>query len=455
MLSIPDDFVWGAATSCFQIEGATRTDGRGESIWDRFCATPGKVSGGATGEGACDHYHHWPEDIALMRDLGLQAYRFSIAWPRIFPSGTETVNEAGLDFYDRLVDALLEANLEPFVTLFHWDLPQQLEDKGGWVSRDTAHAFVNYADVVSRRLGDRVENWITHNEPWCMSMLGYQQGLHAPGRRDWPAALKASHHLLLSHGMAVPVLRRNCRDAEVGITLNLTPAVPASPSEEDYEACRHFDGYFNRWFLDPVFGRHYPADMIADYEKLEQMPKEGIGSFVHDGDLDIIAARNDFLGINYYNRHVARSERIPEEHNQPRTVLVAPKEEWTDMGWEVYPEGLAEILTRVHLEYRPQKIYITENGASYSTGPNGDGRIHDHERIRFIRDHLLQAVQAMDNGVPLAGYFVWSLLDNFEWERGYDQRFGITWVDYETQQRTPKDSALWYRDVVKRGAITP
>jgi beta-glucosidase len=263
----------------------------------------------------------------------------------------------------------------------------------------------------------------------------------------------ASHHLLLSHGMAVPVLRGNSSDAEIGITLNLTPAVPASPSDEDHDACRHFDGYFNRWFLDPVFGRHYPADMVADYGRLKRLPTGGMGTFVRTGDLEVIAARTDFIGINYYTRHVARSESITEEQNLRRTVNVAPENEWTDIGWEVYPAGLSEILTRVHLEYRPRKIYVTENGASYGTAPNGDGRIHDQARISYLRDHLTAARHCIEGGVPLAGYFAWSLLDNFEWAHGYDQRFGITWVDYETQQRTPKDSALWYQNVIRNNAL--
>jgi beta-glucosidase len=451
-LSFPPGFVWGTATSAYQIEGATEADGRGESIWDRFCRTPGKVQDGATGDVACDHYHRWPQDIELLKKLKLAAYRFSIAWPRILPQGSGLVNQAGLDHYERFVDALLDADIEPYVTLYHWDLPQALEEAGGWAERLSAEAFVEYADAVSRRLGDRVENWITHNEPWCASMLGYQTGHHAPGRRDRPAALRASHHLLLSHGMAVPVIRSNTHNAEVGITLNLVPAVAASDSAEDHDACRHFDGYFNRWFLDPLFGRHYPADMVNDYVQAGHLPANGL-HFVQPGDLETISGAIDFLGINYYNREVVRSGKITEADNRPRKVFVAPKDQHTEMGWEVHPDGLREILTRVYQTYRPAKIYVTENGASYSTAPDASGRVRDARRITYLRDHFIAAHQAIEAGVPLAGYFVWSFLDNFEWAFAYAQRFGITWIDYQTQQRIPKDSALWYRGVIENNAV--
>jgi beta-glucosidase len=451
-LSFPRDFVWGAATSAYQIEGAAREDGRGESIWDRFAKTPGKVEDGSDGDVACDHYHRFPEDIAIMKDLGIQAYRFSIAWSRVLPSGRGAPNEKGLDFYSRLTDALLEAGITPFATLYHWDLPQVLEDEGGWVQRSTAEAFVEYTDAISRRLGDRIKRWITHNEPWCASLLSYQKGIHAPGLKDFPKALAASHHLLLSHGLAVPVLRANSPGAEVGITLNFTPSVPASKSAADHDAHRHFDGYFNRWFLDPVFGRRYPADMVADYIEAGHLPGEGL-HFVQEGDLKVIAAPCDFLGVNYYTRAVTRSGKIPEAENLPVSVAIAPKSEWTEMGWEVYPDGLFEILTRIHLNYGPIKLYVTENGASYGTGPDASGRVPDEARVRFLRDHFRAARRAIDAGAPLAGYFVWSLLDNFEWDRGYTQRFGVVHVDYATQRRTLKDSALWYKKVIADGAI--
>jgi beta-glucosidase len=451
-LRFPEGFVWGAATSAYQIEGATREDGRGESIWDRFCLKPGRVEGGATGDVACDHYHRFAQDVELMAELGLGAYRFSVSWPRVLPRARGVVNQAGLDFYSRLVDALLSKGITPFVTLFHWDLPQVLDDEGGWPSRATVDAFVEYADVVSRRLGDRVRHWITHNEPWCAGLLGHQQGRHAPGLQDWRAALAACHHLLLSHGRAVPVVRGNSRGSEVGISLNLTPATAASPSKADAEAARHFDGYFNRWFLDPLFGRGYPRDMLADYAAAGHLPPSG-PAFVEDEDFAAIAAPIDFLGVNYYTRMVVRSASVPEGQNERPTVDVAPSSELTEMGWEVHPDGLDEILSRLRSDYAAPKLYVTENGCSYSDGPDAGGRIRDERRIRFLRDHVVAAHRALTAGAPLAGYFVWSVLDNFEWERGYGQRFGLYWVDYATQQRIPKDSALWYRDVIAANGL--
>jgi beta-glucosidase len=451
-MTFPPGFVWGAATSAYQIEGAVHEDGRGESIWDRFSRTPNKVEDGTTGDVACDHYHRWKDDVALMKRLGLCAYRFSIAWPRIVPQGTGAPNARGLDFYSKLVDQMLALGIEPYVTLYHWDLPQVLQDVGGWANRATAEAFVRYAEIVARTLGDRVKYWITHNEPWCASVLGYRVGRHAPGISNWNTALAAAHHLLLSHGWSVPVIRREVRDAKVGITLNLTPTVPASSSFEDYDAARHFDGHQNRWFLDPLYRGHYPADMLADYIERGHLLADGLG-VLRPGDMKDIAAPTDFLGVNYYNRSVIRSDRIPEERNARRTVHLAPESEWTEMGWEVFPEGLFQILERLKLEYMVPKIFVTENGASYSEGPDEKGRIADGRRVKFVRNHLIAARRAIEAGIPLAGYFVWSLLDNFEWERGYTQRFGITWVDYKTQERVPKDCALWYRSVIQENGL--
>jgi beta-glucosidase len=396
---------------------------------------------------ACDHYHLWPEDVALMHDLGLKAYRFSISWPRVLPEGRGRLNRKGLDFYCRLVDALLDKGIVPFATLFHWDLPQRLQDDGGWPRRETAEAFGEYVGAVTRALGDRVQNWITHNEPWCASLQSHQVGHHAPGLQDWPKALAASHHLLLSHGWAVQIVRNECRGARVGITLNLTPPEPASPSRADHDASRHFDGYFNRWFLDPLYGRGYPADMVADYAAQSRLPPDW-DRLVGAEDLRAIAEPTDFLGVNYYNRTVVRSPSVPEAENLPRTVFLAPESDWTEMGWEVHPDGLYQVLCRVHFDYAPARIYVTENGASWSDPPRPDGRVPDDRRIGFLREHLRAARRAIAAGVPLAGYFVWSLLDNFEWDRGYSQRFGIVWVDYETQARIPKDSARWYRRVI-------
>ena len=446
-LSFPEAFVWGAATSSYQIEGAWNEDGKGESIWDRFAHTPGRIEDGSTGDVACDHYHRWQGDVDLMAALGLDAYRFSLSWPRILPQGRGAVNERGLDFYERLVDRLLAAGILPFVTLYHWDLPQALQDEGGWANRATAEAFAGYAGVVARRLGDRVRHWITHNEPWCASFLSYQIGVHAPGHHDWAEAICASHHLLLAHGLALPAIRQHSANAEVGITLNFEPAVPASPSRADFEAARRHDGYFNRWFLDPLYGRRYPADMVADYAAHGFLP--GGLSFVRAGDLETIAAPTDFLGVNYYTRCIARDEAAQD--NLPRRRFRG--EALTEMGWEVYPHGLYLLLNRLHFEYGPAQLYVTENGASYGTGPAANGQVADKERLAYLREHFRAAHRAIENGVPLAGYFVWSLMDNFEWGKGYTQRFGIVWVDYETQERIPKESALWYRDVIARNGL--
>lgn len=449
-IEFPKGFLWGAATASYQIEGAWQEDGKGESIWDHFTHTPGKISDGSNGDVACDHYHRWPEDIALMKSLNIQSYRFSLAWPRVLPTGRARVNQAGLDFYSRLVDGLLAAGITPFVTLYHWDLPQALQDEGGWPQRATAEAFVEYADVVSRHLGDRVKHWITHNEPWCASFLSHQLGEHAPGWHDWKAALRAAHHTLLSHGWAVPVIRRNSPGAEVGITLNFEPAEPASASAADFDAARRREGYFSRWFLDPLHGRHYPADMVAEYVAADFLPN-GL-NFVADGDLAAIAAKTDFLGVNYYTRAVARDEQTPD--NLPQTVFVAPESERTEMGWEVYPQGLYKLLNRLYFEYQAPKLYVTENGCSYSDGPDASGHIRDQRRLTYLRDHFTAVQRAIQNGVPLAGFFVWSLMDNFEWAKGYTQRFGIVWTDYATQQRIPKDSALWYKDVIANNGWT-
>lgn len=445
-LTFPPGFVWGTATSSFQIEGATTVDGRGASIWDTFCAVPGKVLEGDSGEPACDHYRRWRDDVALMKDLGAKAYRFSIAWPRIFPNGDDAEPlEAGLAFYDELVDALLAAGIEPWVTLYHWDLPQALEDRGGWRWRGTAAAFARYADVVARRLGDRVTRWITHNEPWCSGLLGHELGEHAPGLTDKAAALAAVHHILLSHGLAVPRIRAASPGARVGITLNLVPAYPASPSAADARAAVWFDGWFNRWFLDPVFGRGYPADMLAAYASEGRLPASGVPACV-PGDLEIIAVPTDFLGVNYYSRAINRGDG---EGNLPRKIPEPQSGEKTDIGWEIYPEGLFDLLTRVHLDYGPIPLYVTENGAAYDTELGPDGAVHDAGRVAYFRSHLTACHRAIEAGVPLHGYFAWSLLDNFEWAYGYSQRFGITWVDYGTQERVVKDSGHFLAGVFR------
>lgn len=447
--TFPDGFIWGTATSSHQIEGGTDEDGRGESIWDRFAATPGKIADNSNASIACDHYHLWREDIERMKWLGLDAYRFSIAWPRIIPDGSGTVSKAGLDFYDALVDGLLESGITPFVTLYHWDLPQALQDRGGWGARQTAEAFVEYTDAVSIRLGDRVRHWTTHNEPWCIATLGHEEGHHAPGHRDAPEALRVAHHVMLSHGWATQVLRRNVPEAKVGITLNLVPAEPLSSDDSgDQDAARWFDGFFNRWFLDPLFRGHYPEDAIADRVHRGHLEAPEL-PFLHAGDLEAISVPVDFLGVNYYSRVVMRAG----DNGGPEAQTMAPEEDLTDMGWEVYPQGLHDLLVRVNRDYGPRRIYITENGAAYSDGPDDNGHIPDTRRIDYLQSHFAAAHRAIADGVPLHGYFIWSLLDNFEWAHGYDRRFGLYWVDFETRQRLPKDSAFWYHDVIATNAV--
>jgi beta-glucosidase len=429
--AFPAEFVWGVATAAYQIEGAASEDGRGESVWDRFCATPGKVRSGDSGAVACDFYHRYPADIELMSELGLDAFRFSIAWPRIVPDGRGRVNAAGLDFYDRLIDDLLAAGITPFPTLFHWDTPQRLEDDGGWTVRSTAEAFVEYAEVVATRLGDRITHWVTHNEPWVVSWIGHAWGEHAPGRTSEKDAIAAAHHLLLSHGWAAEVLRRVAPSAEVGIVLNLQHVDPASSTRDDLEAARAMDGAANRWFLDPLFRGEYPTDMLDRFAPP-----------VREGDLEAIAAHIDFLGVNNYFRFVVRASTNGDLPHLVRD----PDAPATDMGWEVYPEGLYQLLVRVAEDYAPRAIYITENGAAYGDVRVHDGAVHDPERTAYLQSHVDAVRRAAADGVPVKGYFVWSFLDNFEWSLGYSKRFGIVYVDYPTLERVPKDSFYWYRD---------
>ncbi len=443
----PPGFLWGVATSAPQIEGGFAAGKRGESIWDRFAATPGRIADGSNPTIACDHYHRWPEDVRLLQWLGVGAYRFSIAWPRVLPAGRGPINTAGLDFYDGLVDALLDVGVEPFVTLYHWDLPQVLQDEGGWGARHTAEAFAAYAAVVAKRLGDRVHRWITHNEPWCVSVLGHEEGQHAPGHQDPAEAVRVAHHLLLSHAWARDAVRQNAPGSEVGITLNLTPGYPASESDADRLATHRFDGLFNRWFLDPLFRGCYPADTVAD--RIRRGHVESDLPFVQDGDLRAIAAPMDFLGVNYYSRAIVRADAAGD----PIAVPLPPQTEQTAMEWEVFPEGLYDLLARIWREYRPPKIYITENGAAYLDEVEVGGHVSDVRRVEFLRRHLAAAHRAIAAGVPLHGYFAWSLLDNFEWAEGYAKRFGLYRVDFATQERTAKESAIWYRDVAATSAV--
>ncbi len=442
ILQFPKEFVWGAATASYQIEGAWNEDEKGESIWDRFSHTPGKVQDGDTGDMACDHYHRWEDDLKMIKQLGLKAYRFSTAWPRVLPSGTGTVSEAGLDFYSKLVDGLLKLDIEPYITLYHWDLPQKLQDKGGWPARDIVDAFVEYADLVSRVLGDRVKNWITLNEPWVSAFVGYYYGAHAPGHKSQHEALAAAHHLLLSHGNAVPVIRRNSPGSNVGITLNLTPQVPASPSVADRDAANWVDGHINRWFLDPLVGRGYPQDMVNAYG--DEM------AFVQAGDMETLSVPVDFIGINYYHRSVVRSEKVSEAENAPQTVFSG---DVTEMGWEVHPESLYKMLGRLYFDYDFPVIHITENGAAYVDEVSADGEVHDPKRVSYYVRHLEQVHRAIEAGIPVKGYFAWSLMDNFEWAYGYSKRFGLVYVDYQTQQRIMKDSAKWYKAVIEKNGL--
>lgn len=447
--TFPKGFLWGSATASYQVEGAVKEDGRGESIWDQFSHTPGKVLNGDTGDVATDFYHRWREDIALMKDLGMQAYRFSIAWPRILPKGIGEVNEAGLAFYDKLVDSLLAANITPVITLYHWDLPAALP--GAWLNRETAQAFSGYTDVVTRRLGDRVKKWTTLNEPWCAAMLGYQFGVHAPGETDLAKALKAGHHLLLAHGLGVQVIRTNVPDAEVSLVVNPYPLTPATPSEADAYATRFYDGTFNRWFIDPAFGKGYPADIVAGYQQMGVLEKDP--AYILPGDMELIASPVDAIGLNFYSRAVVSAE--PGHEMEPgRLQHIKPAgAEMTDYNWEIYPQGLVEILTWLNKTYAPKSMFIAENGAAYHDGPSADGRVHDARRVSYLRRHFVQLATAIQAGIPVTGYFAWSLMDNFEWSVGYSQRFGIVYVDYATQQRIPKDSAYYYQQVIAANAV--
>ncbi len=447
-LAFPEGFVWGVGTSAQQIEGGRRDEGRGDSIWDRFAAIPGKIHDGSNPDIACDHYHRWREDIGLLGWLGVGAYRFSISWPRVLPNGRGQANRSGLDFYDALIDGLLEAGIEPFPTLYHWDLPQALQDEGGWAQRDTAEAFVEYTTVVLRRLGDRARRWVTHNEPWCVATLGHEEGHHAPGHCDPAEGLQVAHHLLLSHGWATQAIRRETPAAEVGIVLIHCPAHAASNQKADRDAARWFDGFFNRWYLDPVLRGTYPSDAIADRVARGHLADAEL-RFVHTGDMQAISTPLDFLGVNYYSRAIMKADA----DGRPTDAKMTAAEERTAMGWEVYPRGLHESLLRIHRDYAPRAIYITENGAAFDDPVDAAGRIVDEKRVRYLREHLQAAHRAIADGVPLRGYFLWSLMDNFEWGYGYQKRFGLLAVDRATQRRIPKESALWYRGVVSANAV--
>ncbi|WP_228926507.1 GH1 family beta-glucosidase [Streptomyces sp. DH7] len=436
--ALPADFTWGVATAAYQIEGAVAEDGRSPSIWDTFSHTPGTIDGGDTGDVACDHYHRVPEDIGLIKQLGADAYRFSVAWPRVVPGGDGPVNKAGLDFYDRLVDGLLEAGVTPFATLYHWDLPQALQDRGGWTVRETSEHFAAYASHVVERLGDRVKDWATLNEPLCSAWIGHLEGRMAPGLTDLTAAVRASYHLHLGHGLAVRAIRAASSDARVGIVNNLSPIEPASTGEADLAAARRADGHINRWWLDPILGRGYPQDMVEEY---------GVELPVRPGDLETIAAPLDWLGLNYYFRQVVTAD--PDGTAPHAKQVPVPGARLTHMDWEVHAEGLEQLLLRLAGEYGVQRIYVTENGSAYEDVVAADGSVHDPERVRYLEEHLAACARAVDKGAPLAGYFAWSLMDNFEWAYGYDKRFGLVHVDYATQRRTVKSSGHRYAELVR------
>jgi len=448
----PDHFLFGAATSAYQIEGAADEDGRGPSIWDTFCRTPGKVTHGDTGDIACDHYHRTDADLDLIAGLGLDTYRFSVAWPRVVPGGGGAPNQKGLDFYRRLVDGLRERGITPMATLYHWDLPQPLQDAGGWAARDTVDRFTDYAQIVLDQLGRDVPLWVTMNEPFCSAMVSYLQGRHAPGLIDLGAALRASHHLLLAHGRAVQLARAVAPQAQAGIALNLSDIAAASEDVADIAAAARLDGYENRWYLDPLFGRGYPADMLAWYARSAST------DFVRDGDLATIAAPADFLGVNYYETKVVAHDPAEPFHQAREIPYSGP--DATAGGLDPRPAGLGRILRRVHQGYTTQPLYITENGAAYHDYATPEGQVNDTERVRYLSDHFTEAAAAVAAGIDLRGYYVWALIDNLEWADGYNRRFGIVHVDYPTQARTPKASALWYQDLVarhraQRGAVIP
>ncbi len=442
-LKFKEGFLWGAATSAYQIEGAWNLDGKGPSIWDRFVRLPGKVRGGETGDLAVDHYHRWREDVRIMAGLGLKVYRFSIAWTRIFPTGRGAVNPAGLDFYDRMVDALLENGIQPIPTLFHYDLPQALHEQGGWPARATADYFGDYARVVGQRLGDRVSYWITHNEPFVTAVLGYFLGDHAPGLQDPAAAFHATHTLLLSHGKAVQALRSVVRQpAQIGIALNLSPVHAASQDASDRQAAARFDAFLNRAYLEPILLGRYPQEIF-----------ELGGAFfpeVAAGDMATISAPIDFLGVNYYNRSVMKFDAsVPIL----QAAQVYPQGNDYSQMWEIYPPGIYELVARVWQDYHPKSIFVTENGVPVPDGLDFDGRVRDVRRIQFLQDHLVQVHRALQEGIPIQGYLVWSLMDNFEWALGYQMRFGLVYVDFQDLSRTVKDSGRWFSRVIRENGF--
>jgi beta-glucosidase len=439
---LPADFRWGVATSAFQVEGAPDVDGRLPSIWDDFCRAPSAIADGDTGAQACDSYRRWPDDLALLRALGVDSYRFSLAWPRIQPTGTGPANETGLDHYDRMVDDLLAAGIRPFVTLYHWDLPSALQRVGGWVSRETAHRFADYAALAADRLGDRVVDWTTVNEPACSAWIGHLEGKMAPGHRDVREAVHAAHHLLLGHGLAAQAMRSAAvREPALGIVLNLSPCDPGSDDPADVRAAERADGYANRWWLDALHGRGYPADMVELF---------GVDPPVLAGDAALVATPLDLLGINYYFRmRVVADDTVATLGYRQVPVDGAAT---TSMGWEIHPQGLRDVLVRVAKEYDSPRLYVTESGAAFNDEPDATGYVHDHQRADYVRTHVQAMAAAVADGAPVHGYYAWSLIDNFEWAYGYRPRFGLAYVDYRTQRRTLKHSGEVYARLIAGAA---
>jgi len=432
-IAFPHGFLWGVASSSYQIEGAWNEDGKGESIWDRFSLIPGNIKNGDTGDIACDHYHRYTEDVALMKELGVHAYRFSISWPRVLPNGKGDANRVGLNFYSRLVDKLLEAGIEPWVCLYHWDLPQVLQNEGGWANRNIVRYFADYARLMARELGDRVKRWLILNEPRCIAWLGHLYGTHAPGIKNLELALKVSHHLGLAQGKAIQVLRDISKDFQVGTVVDLNVVHPISDDEKDREAASKLDEFRNRWFIDPIFKGEYPP--LA----------EEVGMKPNQEDMDLIKQPLDFLGVNYYTRFLAAYD--PSNH-LTRAKVVQKNTPTTERGWEIYPNGLYEILIRLRREYGNPTLYVTENGAAFEDNVIKEGKVQDDDRIAFLRDHIAAAYSAIKDGVRLNGYFVWTIIDNFEWAEGYSKRFGLVHTNYQTLKRTPKKSFYWYKQVI-------
>lgn len=446
MNRFPKDFILGTATASYQIEGAVLEDGRGASIWDTFSHTPGRIHAGHTGDIACDHYHNYKTDIGLLKELGVKGYRFSIAWPRIFPEGKGKPNQKGLDFYARLIDALLENGIDPMATLYHWDLPQALQSTGGWGNRDNADYFAQYAEYIFRAFGDRVKKWNTLNEPWVSAFAGHYYGNHAPGLNDFTLAVQVSHHLMLAHAKAVEAFRQLNQSGRVGIALNLYPIYPASDSPDDQKAAYRADGYHNRWFLDPVLKGEYPEDMLNVYRERLNAP------VIKPGDMEKMKAnRVDFLGINYYFRRVIKSGNGNEILHFGE--VKPPESEYTEMGWEIYPQGMLDLFRRIRKDYGDLHMAITENGAAFKDDKRQGGIIQDDDRVKYISQHLQKAREAIEEGIKLDGFYIWSLLDNFEWSHGYSKRFGLFYTDYESLERIRKKSGLWLKEFIGENGL--